>query len=84
MEQIQGVIIKALSGFYYVAAADQIYECRARGKFRKTGESPLVGDRVLVLLEAAQKGTVADILPRKNHFLRPAVANLDVLVILAS
>lgn len=84
MEQIEGIIIKALSGFYYVASGDQIYECRARGKFRKTGESPLVGDRVLILPEGEQKGTVADIHPRKNRFLRPAVANLDALVILAS
>lgn len=84
MEQIQGVIIKALSGFYYVAAENRVLECRARGKFRKTGESPLVGDRVSVLPEAEEKGTVADILPRKNCFLRPAVANLDALVILAS
>lgn len=84
MEQIQGVIIKALSGFYYVSSANRIYECRARGKFRKTGESPLVGDRVLVAPDGEQKGTVADILPRKNYFLRPAVANLDLLVILAS
>ncbi len=59
-------------------------ECRARGKFRKTGESPLVGDRVSVLPEGEEKGTVSDILPRKNSFLRPAVANLDTLVILAS
>lgn len=84
MEQFKGIIIKALSGFYYVSANDQIYECRARGKFRKTGESPFVGDWVNVLPEGDQKGTVESILPRKNRFLRPAVANLDALVILAS
>lgn len=83
MEQVQGVIIKALSGFYYVAAEDGIIQCRARGKFRKTGESPLVGDRVTVQRENGQ-GTVRTILPRKNCFLRPAVANIDTLVILAS
>ena len=84
MEQLKGVIIKALSGFYYVASENQIYECRARGRFRKTGESPLVGDRVFFAPEPGLKGTVSDILPRRNHFLRPAVANLDALVILAS
>lgn len=84
MEQLQGVIIKALSGFYYVSVADRCYECRARGRFRKTGETPLVGDRVLVLPEGEEKGVVSDILPRRNSFLRPAVANLDALVILAS
>ena len=78
-----GVIVKALSGFYYVAAGEKLLECRARGKFRKTGESPLVGDRVTVLAENG-KGTVQTILPRKNSFLRPAVANIDALVILAS
>ena len=83
MEQLQGVIIKALSGFYYVDTGKTVLECRARGKFRKTGESPLVGDRVLVLPEEC-KGTVQSILPRKNSFLRPAVANVDALVILAS
>ncbi|MBQ1411221.1 MAG: ribosome small subunit-dependent GTPase A [Oscillospiraceae bacterium] len=81
---MKGIIIKALSGFYYVSADNQIFECRARGKFRKTGESPLVGDWVTILPEGAQKGTVEGILPRKNSFLRPSVANLDALVILAS
>ena len=83
MDQLQGVIIKALSGFYYVDTGDAVLACRARGKFRKTGESPLVGDRVTVLPEQG-RGTVQTILPRKNRFLRPAVANIDVLVILAS
>ena len=83
MEQT-GIIIKALSGFYYVAVGAELLECRARGKFRKTGESPLVGDRVKVRTEAPGKGTVAEILPRRNSFLRPAVANVDQLVILAS
>lgn len=83
MEQT-GIIIKALSGFYYVSVGAELLECRARGKFRKTGESPLVGDRVKVRKEAPGKGTVAEILPRRNSFLRPAVANVDQLVILAS
>lgn len=83
MDEVQGRIIKALSGFYYVAAGDALLECRARGKFRKTGESPLVGDRVTVRLEQG-RGTVRTILPRRNRFLRPAVANVDALVILAS
>lgn len=81
--ELEGIIIKALSGFYYVSTVDRVLACRARGKFRKTGESPLVGDRVTVLPEG-DKGTVQTILPRKNRFVRPAVANIDVLVILAS
>ncbi len=81
--EIEGIIIKALSGFFFVSTGAEVLECRARGKFRKTGESPLVGDRVSVLPEQG-RGTVQRILPRKNRFLRPAVANIDVLVILAS
>ncbi|MBQ1678513.1 MAG: ribosome small subunit-dependent GTPase A [Oscillospiraceae bacterium] len=84
MEEVQGRIVKALSGFYYVAAGEVLLECRARGKFRKTGESPLVGDWVTVLRESPKKGSVHSILPRKNSFVRPPVANLDLLVILAS
>ena len=83
MEELQGVIIKALSGFYYVDTGDGVMECRARGKLRRTGESPLVGDRVSVLPEEG-RGTVQSIFPRRNSFLRPAVANVDALVILAS
>ena len=83
MEQLEGRIIKALSGFYYVSAGDRLIACRARGKFRKTGDSPLVGDRVTVQA-AGEQGTVQTILPRKNSFLRPAVANIDALIILAA
>lgn len=83
MDQITGIIIKALAGFYYVDTGGTVLECRARGKFRKTGESPLVGDRVTVAVEAG-KGTIQTILPRRNAFLRPAVANMDALIILAA
>jgi len=79
-----GRIMKALSGFYYVQTKNGLLECRARGKFRKEGmQSPLVGDLVEVSTENG-KGMVETILPRKNSFLRPAVANLDMLVLLAS
>lgn len=80
----QNRIIKALSGFYYVQTPDGVVECRARGRFRKEGLSPLVGDFVQITREANGKGTVDAILPRGNSFLRPAVANVDLLVILAS
>lgn len=79
-----GVIVKALSGFYYVRSDDEIIECRARGRFRKEGLSPLVGDRVDFVLDASGKGTVDNICDRKNSFFRPAVANIDCMVILAS
>ena len=80
---MEGLIVKALSGFYYVQTDDGIVECRARGKFRKERMTPLVGDRVRIALEAG-RGTVTEILPRRNSFIRPAVANLDALVVMAS
>ena len=80
----EGRIQKALSGFYYVDTGTQILTCRARGKFRKEGISPLVGDRVEVRELGNGEGFVEAILPRKNAFARPAVANIDQLVIIAS
>ena len=76
----QGMIHKAISGFYYVKSDDgQYLECRAKGIFRKEGRSPLVGDRVVV-----EDGVVADILPRRNEILRPPVANVDLAVMVVS
>ena len=79
-----GVIVKALSGFYYVRSDDGIYECKARGRFRLEGISPLVGDNVDFCLDTNGKGTIDSIHDRKNSFVRPAVANIDCMVILAS
>ena len=79
----EGRIIKALSGFYYVQTQSGVVECRARGRFRKDGTSPLVGDRVQITC-AGKGGTVDTVLPRRNALIRPAVANVDVLVVLAS
>ena len=81
----EGRIDKALSGFYYVTtAAGETLTCRARGKFRREGLSPLVGDRVSVRELGGGEGYVEAILPRRNAFQRPAVANIDQLVIVAS
>ena len=80
----EGVIVKALSGFYYVRTGSETVECRARGRFRLDGTSPLVGDRVEISLDAQGKGRVDKLLPRKNFFVRPAVANIDVLISVAS
>ncbi len=79
-----GIIIKALSGFYYVESDDVIYECKARGSFRKSGLSPLVGDRVEFEITDGAKGVVNSILDRKNILLRPNVANIDKLFIVSS
>lgn len=78
-----GRIVKALSGFYYVQTDDALVECKARGRFRKEGLSPLVGDWVEITNENG-KGMVEQIAPRSNRFVRPAVSNLDLLVLLVS
>ena len=80
----EGVIRKALSGFYYVDDGQRLITCRARGKFRKDGISPLVGDRVEVRDLENGEGYLERILPRKSAFDRPSVANIDQLVIVAA
>lgn len=80
----EGTIYKALSGFYYVKCGGETVSCRARGRFKHEGESPLVGDRVEFTRVSAADGVIDAILPRKNSFSRPPVANLDIIVIVAS
>lgn len=84
MRTEQGRIVKALSGFYTVQSEHELITCRARGKFRLDGKSPLVGDLVRMDVEANGTGTVREILPRRNWFIRPAVANIDLMVMLAA
>ncbi len=81
---MEGTIIKALSGFYYVSSEEQVYECKARGKFRLDGTSPLVGDRVSFAIDTNGKGFIDNVFDRKNSFIRPAVANIDALVFVAA
>ena len=81
---MEGIIFKSLSGFYYVDCGGGTVTCRARGKFRHEKVKPLVGDRVEVTARADGSGTVDVVLPRKNEFQRPAVANIDLLVVVAS
>lgn len=81
---VSGIIIKALSGFYYVKTENGILECKARGRFRLDGTSPLVGDRVQCSLDANGKGRIDRVEDRKNWFVRPAVANIDTLVFMAA
>ena len=80
----RGRIEKALSGFYYVNTGSEVLQCRARGKFRKEGMSPLVGDWVEIQELSSGEGVVQAIEPRRNQFQRPAAANVDQLVIIAS
>ena len=83
-EEKNGMIIQSISGFYYVEAADSvIYECKAKGSFRKEKRSPVTGDRVLFEADG-DKGFITKIGERKNLFVRPPVANIDRLFIVAS
>ena len=78
-----GRIVRSISGFYDVQTESCLVSCRARGILRKVGNSPLTGDMVEITVERG-KGMVEKILPRKNHFIRPAVANIDALVVFAA
>ena len=83
MKTQTGRIIRSLSGFYDVQTPEGIVTCRGRGSLRRTGESPLTGDLVEITSEKG-KGMVEKILPRMNSFIRPAVANIDALVVFAA
>ena len=78
-----GRIIRSISGFYDVRSEEDLITCRARGILRKEGNSPLTGDMVEISVENG-KGMVEKILPRRNSFVRPAVANVDALVVFAA
>ena len=82
-QKTQGRILRSISGFYDVQMPEGLVTCRARGILRKEGNSPLTGDMVEITVEKG-KGMVEAILPRKNHFIRPAVANIDALVVFAA
>lgn len=83
MEKQTGRIIRSLSGFYDVRTEHGTVTCRARGVLRRAESSPLTGDLVTISVERG-KGMVESILPRKNSFVRPAVANIDALVVFAA
>lgn len=81
---MQGRIVKGIAGFYYVYADDGIiYECKAKGVFRKDRRKPVIGDRVTldVLSENERLGNITELLKRDNEFIRPAVANVDQALI---
>lgn len=81
---MNGVILKAISGFYYVASSGAVYECKARGSFRKAGVSPVVGDRVEFEATDSSHGVVNSVLERRNELSRPVIANIDKLFIVSS
>ena len=81
---ITGTIIKGIGGFYYVDTADGVMECKARGKFRKTVGKPIIGDKVTVGVQQDGTGYLLEIKQRKNQLIRPALANIDLLIAVVS
>ena len=81
---MDGIIIKGIGGFYYVKVSDgTVYECKARGIFRKENVKPYIGDRVEISVQNG-KGSIDKIHPRHSYLIRPPVANIDTLVIVAA
>lgn len=80
----KGQIIKALAGFYYVKSQGQVYQCRARGKFRKDSLKPLVGDYCEFSIENQTEGYILSLLPRKNSLIRPPICNVDQALLVFS
>ncbi len=83
-KELNGIIIKGIGGFYYVESVDCVYECKARGSFRKEKITPLAGDKVLITVRDDKENTIDEILPRDNFLLRPPVANIKRLIIVSS
>lgn len=82
---MRGIIRKGIGGFYYIQAENNcLYECKAKGVFRKEKITPLAGDQVEIAVDEAGKGVIDEILPRKNEWLRPPLANLDQLILVVS
>lgn len=71
----EGIIVKSIGGLYFTESSDNVYECKARGVFRNKGIAPCVGDRAVF-----EDGVITEILPRKNHLIRPPLSNLDQLI----
>ena len=85
MTVLNGTIVKGIGGFYYVEAADGIFECKARGAFRNEGITPLVGDHVRITVQEGEaENTVDEIFPRRNELRRPPVANIDRIIIVVA
>ena len=84
MSTLNGILMKSIGGFYYVRCDSKEYECKARGSFRKSGNSPVVGDKVVISVPEEGFASIEEIKPRINKLKRPALANIDPLVIVCS
>mgnify|MGYP000837824084 CR=1 FL=1 len=80
----EGIIIKNISNLYKVEVKDKVYACEARGKFKKDGIIPVVGDRVSITLLNEEKGIVEEILERRNYIKRPKIANITQIIYVLS
>lgn len=83
-KSLDGIILKSIGGFYYVEAADEVYECKARGAFRNKGFKPIAGDRVRITVPESGYSSIEEVYERKNSIIRPPLANIDSLVIVVS
>ena len=83
-ERLDGLILQGVGGFYHVEAADAVYICRARGLFRKDKRVPVAGDRVGIAVDGDGTGVIEVLRERRNMLVRPPVANLDLLAVVAS
>lgn len=84
MSTLNGILMKSIGGFYYVRCDSKEYECKARGSLRKSGNSPVVGDKVVISVPEEGFASIEEIKPRINKLKRPALANIDTLVIVCS
>ena len=79
----KGLIVSSVSGFYKVKSGEDMFDCRARGIFRKKDQKPVVGDNVTIK-QSENSYIITEILPRKNFFLRPPIANIDLILLVVS
>lgn len=84
MIEKEGILVKGIGGFYYVDSDNTTYECKARGVFRKKGVSPYIGDKVKITVPDTGFALIDEILPRKNSLIRPPMANIDNIIVVAS
>lgn len=81
---MKGIIIKGIAGFYFVKAGGKTFQCKARGIFKKDGIVPYAGDEVIIRKIDEDEAVIEEILPRKNSFIRPPIANVDCFIIVTS
>ncbi len=81
---MKGIIIKGIGGFYYVKTEEKVYECKARGIFRKDKNKPYIGDYVEITIDENEIGTIEEIFPRKNVLIRPPISNITQNIVVSA